>query len=195
MKTIKENEKKVFRIGDNVELENLEEVAKGIVIKGLKVIETSGNRWASRIIEKKDVDTFEDLKQIVILEIIENSYIISKECYRKINKYMYNYKINRIKNIEIVVNDDENISNIDKYSYINYIKEEQNEIEKKEMAKKFSIEILELTEKQKEILNIYSKINSYEKTSEILGVTKATVQTTIKRIREKTKKLCYSMEY
>jgi hypothetical protein len=188
-------EKKIYRICDNVEVEKIEEVASGIVLKGLKVIEASGNRWASRIIEKKDVDTFEDLKSIVILEIIENNYIISKECYRKINKYLYNYKTEKIKNIEIVVNEEENISNIDKYSYIDYIKEKQSYYENEKKKNRISIELLELTEKQKEVLNIYSKFNSYEKTADILGVTKATVQTTVNRIREKTKKLCYNMEF
>lgn len=188
-------DKKIYKIGDNVEIEKIEDVATGIVLKGLKVIEASGNRWASRIIEKKDVDTFEDLKSIVILELIENNYIISKECYRKINKYLYNYKVEKVKNIEIVVNDDENISNIDRYSYIDYITENSSYYENIENKNRISLEMLDLTEKQKEILSIYSKFNSYEKTSEILGVTKATVQTTIKRIREKTKKLCYAMEF
>ena len=186
--------KKVYKIGDNVEVENLAEVASGIALKGLKVIEASGNRWASRIIEKKDVETFEDLKSIVMLEIIENNYKITKECYRKINKYLYNYKIEKVKNIEIVVNE-ENNCNIDRYSYIDYIKENKSYYDNNEVVNRISIEMLELTEKQKEVLNIYSKLNSLEKTAEILGVTKSTVQITIKRIREKTKKLCYAVEF
>lgn len=186
--------KKIYRIGDNVEIEKIEEVAKGIVKKALKVVETSGNRWATRIIEGQDRDTLEDLQQLVILEIIENNYIISKECYRKINKYLYNYKINRVKNVEIVINE-ENNSNIDRYSYISYIKEEQNDIENREIVKNFSIENLQLTEKQKEILNIYSKIGTYGKTAEILGVAKSTVQVTIERIRKKAVAVCGAIEF
>ena len=127
--------KKIYKIGDTIEAEELDKVASGIVRKALKVIETSGNRWATRIIEGQDKDTLEDLQQLVILEIIENNYVISKECYRKINKYLYNYKVNRVKSVEIVVND-ENICNIDRYSYISYIKEERNELEKREMGRK-----------------------------------------------------------
>ena len=195
MKTEKKEEKKVYRIGDKVEVEKIEKIALGVAVKALRVIEASGNRWASRMIEGKDLDTLEDLKSIVILEILENNYIISKECYRKVNKYLYDYKVNKIKNIEIVVNDDENISNIDKFSYINYIKVEKNSFENKEIAKKFSIEKLELTEKQKEILNIYSKMGTYGKTAEVLGVAKSTVQVTIERLRKKAVAVCGAMEY
>lgn len=191
-----ETMKKIYKIGDKIEnVEELETIATGVVIKALKIIEAQGNNWSTKIIEGKDIDTLEDLKQVVLLEIIENDYIISKECYKKVNKYLYNYKVDRVKNIEIVVNEDENISNIDRYSYIDYIKEENNIIENKQVAKKFSLDMLELTEKQKEILNIYSKMNSYEKTAEILGIAKGSVQTTIKRIKEKALKCCYAMEY
>lgn len=191
-----ETMKKVYKIGDKIEdLEQLENIASGMVIKALKIIEVKGNNWATKIIEGKDIDTLEDLKQIVILELIENDYVISKECYRKVNKYLYNYKIEKVKNIEIVVNEEENHSNIDKFSYINYIKEENSIIENKQIAKKFSLDMLGLTEKQKEVLNIYSKLNSYEKTAEILGISKGATQTTIKRIKEKAFKCCYAMEY
>lgn len=186
--------KKVYKIGDKIEVEELEKVASGIVRKALKVVECSGNRWATRILENQDLDTLEDLKSLVIIELIENNYKISKECYRKINKFLYNYKINRVKSVEIVVND-ENISNIDRYSYISYIKEERNELEKRETIKKFSLEMLNLTEKQKEILNVYSKIGTFGKTAEILGVAKSTVQVTIERIRKKAVVVCGSMEF
>lgn len=183
--------KKVYKIGDNVEVENLQEVARGIVIKGLKVIECSGNNWASRIIEKKDIETFEELQSIVILEIIENNYKITKECYRKINKYMYKYKKEKVNNVEIVVNEETNASNIDFNSYVSYMKELSSYYEKVENKKRFSLEMLDLTEKQKEILNIYSKINSMSGTAELLGISKSSVQTTIERIRAKTIKMCY----
>lgn len=186
--------KKMYKIGDKIKVEELEKVASGIVRKALKVIETSGNNWASRILENKDIDTLEDLKSLVIIEILENNYKITKECYRKINKFLYNYKVNRVKNVEIVVND-ENICNIDRYSYISYIKEERNELEKREITKKFSLDVLNLTEKQKEILDIYSKIGSMSQTAEILGVAKSTVQVTIERIRKKAVAVCGAMEF
>lgn len=186
--------KKVYKIGDKIEVEELDKVASGIVKKALKVIECSGNRWATRILENQDLDTLEDLKSLVIIEILENNYKITKECYRKVNKFLYNYKVNRVKSVEIVVND-ENICNIDRYSYISYIKEERNELEKREIVKKFSLDMLDLTEKQKEILNIYSKIRSMSQTAEILGVAKSTVQVTIERIRKKAVAVCGAMEF
>ena len=55
--------------------------------------------------------------------------------------------------------------------------------------------MLDLTEKQKEILNIYSKIGTFGKTAEILGVAKSTVQVTIERIRKKAVRVCGAMEF
>lgn len=183
--------KKVYKIGDFVEVEKIEEVAKGIVIKGLKVIEASGNLWASRIIEKKDLETFEDLKSIVILEIIENNYTISKSCYKKINNYMYNYKRDKINNLEIVINEETNATNVDLQGFVNYEREKSSYYEDIRENKRFDLEMLDLTERQKEILNIYSKTQSRQKTAEILGVAKSTVQVTIERIRAKAIKCCY----
>ena len=183
--------KKVYKIGDFIEVEKIEEVAKGIVIKGLKVIECSGNNWASRIIEKKDIETFEDLKSIVILEIIENDYKITKSCYKKINNYMYNYKRDKINNLEIVINEDTNASNVDLQGFVNYERERINYYENMKESKTFSIDLLDLTERQKEILNIYSKTQSRQKTAEILGIAKSTIQVTIERIRKKCLVLGY----
>ena len=71
--------KKIYRINDKIEINELEEVAHGIVLKALRVIETSGNKFASRIIEHKDDEMLEDLQQSVILELIKNNYIINIE--------------------------------------------------------------------------------------------------------------------
>lgn len=194
METIK-NIKKGYKIGDFIEKGELEKVATGITLKALKVIEASGNAWASRIIEHKDIDALEDLKQTVILVLLENNLQITKECFRIVNKYMYNYKIDRVKNMEIIINDDDGVSNLDKNSYVNYIKEEVNSIEKKEEQKNFNISMLNLTEKQLEILNVFSKMGTFGKTAEILGVSKSTVQKTIERIRTKTQKIIECIEY
>ena len=183
--------KKVYKIGDFVEVEKIEEVSKGIVLKGLKVIECSGNNWASRIIEKKDIETFEDLKSIVILEIIENDYKITKSCYKKINNYMYNYKRDKINNLEIIINEETNASNVDLQGFVNYEREKISYYEEEKANKSFSLEMLDLTDRQKEILNIYSKTQSRQKTAELLGVAKSTVQVTIERIRNKCLVLGY----
>jgi DNA-directed RNA polymerase specialized sigma subunit len=84
---------------------------------------------------------------------------------------------------------------VDFQSYVNYIKKEENILQKREIVKKFSLDMLNLTEKQKEILNIYSKIRSMSQTAEILGVAKSTVQVTIERIRKKAVAVCGAMEF
>ena len=188
--------KKVYKnkIGDKIEIEELEEVATGIAIKGLKVVEASGNLWATRIIEGKDVDTLEDIKQTVILKLIENNYTITKECYRVINKILYNYKKSKINNVEIII-EDNGSSNLDYNSYISYVKNNDYLYESENIKNKMLLKELDLTKKQLEILNIYAKLGSMQGTADILGVTKSTVQTTINRIREKTTKLINSVEY
>lgn len=191
----KENEKKVYRIGDKIEIEELEEVATGIAIKGLKVVESSGNMWASRIIEGKDVDTLEDIKQSVILKLIENNYIISKECYQVINKILYNYKKSKINDVEIVVNDENGSSSLDYNSYIEYVKNNDYVLKSENIKNKIALQELQLTKKQLEILHIYVKLGSMQGTADVLGVTKSTVQTTINRIKQKTSKLINSVEY
>lgn len=187
------NNKKIYKINDKINVEDLEEVAKGIVLKALKVIESSGNLWASRIIEKKDVETFEDLKQNVIVCLIENDYTIVKECYKIVNHCLYNYKVNKVKNIEILVNEDANTSNIDYISYINYIKEYKNGFMKEETKNKICLDALNLTEKQKEVLNIYSKLNSTRATAQVLGIAQKNVVKHLQLIRKKALKLCESV--
>lgn len=187
--------KKVYKIGDKIEMEELEEVATGIAIKGLKVVEASGNMWASRIIEGKDVDTLEDIKQTVILKLIENNYTITKECYRVINKILYNYKKSKINNVEIIVNDENGSSNLDYSSYISYVKNNDYLYESENIKNKMLLKELDLTKKQLEILNIYAKLGSMQETADLLGVTKSTVQTTINRIKQKATKLINSVEY
>lgn len=176
--------KKIYKINDKINVDELEEVAQGITLKALRVIETSGNKFASRIIEHKDDDTLEDLQQSVILELIKNNYIINKECYKIVNKMLYNYKNDKIKSVEIVVDDETNFSNIDVNSYVEYLKND-SAIEFKEIKSKFNIDELKLTKRQKEILNIYSKMQSIRDVANLLNVSKRTVQTTIERIRQK----------
>lgn len=175
---------KIYKINDKINIDELEEVARGITFKALRVIETSGNKFASRIIEHKDDDTLQDLQQSVILELIKNNYIISKECYKIVNKMLYNYKNDKIKSVEIVVDDETNFSNIDFNSYVEYLKSESS-IEFKDVKSRFSIDELKLTDKQKEILNIYSKLQSIRDTATILNISKRNVQTVIERIRHK----------
>lgn len=179
---------KIYKINDKIEVDELQEVAHGIVLKALRVIETSGNKFASRIIEHKDDDTFEDLQQSVILELIKNDYIISKDCYKIVNKMLYNYKNDKIKSVEIVIDDETNCSNIDFNSYVEYLKSESS-IEFKDVKNRFNINELKLTDRQKEILNIYSKMQSLQQTADILQVSKSFIEKTMRIIKQKAVKV------
>ena len=137
MKTMKENEKKVYKIGDKIEENEILKISKGITRKALKIIEASStnnaknkksgyNIYVTRLLENKDIETLEDLHQIVAMQLFRDDYIITKECYRIVNKYIYNYKKEKVNNIEIIIDDESNLTNIEKQSYVNYIKQENN---------------------------------------------------------------------
>lgn len=130
----------------------------------------------------------QDLQQSVILELIKNNYIISKDCYRIVNKMLYNYKNDKIKSVEIVVDDETNFSNIDYNSYVEYLKSDSI-IEFKETRNKISIDELKLTERQKEILNIYSKMQSMQKTADLLQVSKSFIEKTMRTVKQKALKV------
>lgn len=154
---------------------------KKILIKGLKVnYAFSYNKRIERILENKDTDTLEDLLQDLELMNLEEK--TSKEMYAYIDNYFYKTKKEDNATVEIIVNEEEEEENnaLDKIAYINYISN-NNYIEKQS----FDIDDLDLTDKQKEILNIYATTNSMSKTAEFLGVSKSTVQTTIERLRRK----------
>lgn len=166
-------------------MESLE--LRKILIKGLKVnYARSCNKRIERILENKDKDTLEDLLQDLELMNLEGK--TSKEMYSYINHYFYEIKKEDKATVEIIVQDqdqdqdeDEEENNaFDKIAYINYISS-NNYVEKQS----FSIDELNLTDKQKEILNIYATTNSMQKTADFLGVAKGTVQNTIQRLRKK----------
>ena len=103
METKKENVKKVYEIGDKIEENEIMKISKGITRKALKIIEASSvnnaknkksgyNIYATRLLENKDLETLEDLYQIVSMQLFKDNYIITKECFRIVNKYIYNYK-------------------------------------------------------------------------------------------------------
>ena len=198
--------KKIYKIGDRIEEEEIMQVSRGIVKKALKIIEASSisksknkkngyNVYVTRLLENKDIDTLQDLYQVVSMQLFKDNYIITKECYKDVNKYLYNYKKDKIQSVEIIINDDTNVTNVDFQSYVNYINKEEDILQKREIIKKFNLDMLDLTEKQKEILNIYSKIKSMSQTAELLGVAKSTVQVTIERIRKNAVAVCGAMEF
>ena len=155
---------------------------KKILIKGLKVnYAFSGNKRVERILENKNVEDLEDLLQDLELMNLEGKD--ASEMFKYIDAWCYGRKKEDTATIEIVVNgeeEEEENNALDKIAYINYISN-NNYIEKQS----FDIDDLDLTDKQREILNIYATTNSMSKTAEFLGVSKSTVQTTIERLRRK----------
>lgn len=153
-----------------------------ILVKGLKVnYAFSGNKRVERILENKNVEDLEDLLQD--LEIMNLEGKDTSEMFKYIDHWCYGRKKEDTATVEIVVNgeeEEEENNAIDKIAYINYINS-NNYVEKQS----FDIDDLDLTDKQKEILNIYATTNSMSKTADFLGVSKSTVQTTIERLRKK----------
>lgn len=153
-----------------------------ILVKGLKVnYAFSGNKRVERILENKNKEDLEDLLQDLELMNLEGKD--ASEMFKYIDHWCYGRKKEDIATIEIVVNgeeEEEENNALDKIAYINYISN-NNYVEKQS----FDLENLELTDKQKEILNIYATTNSMSKTADFLRVSKSTVQTTIERLRKK----------
>ena len=177
----------MYKINDKIKIEELQEVAKGMTYKALKVISTNGDKLAFEILEGKKPDIMEDLRQEVILQLILNDYVISKECFKIVRKILY-HKTKEV--LELVIDEDnkdqENENN--KKAYITYI---NNEYKTESKSNVFNVSLLldDFTERQREIINIYSKINSMGKTAELLGIAKGTVNNTIRRLREKIQAL------
>lgn len=173
----------MYKMGDIIKIEELEEVAKGISLKAVKVIATNGDKLAFEILEGKRPEILEDIKQDVILKLLENNLKIEKNCFQVVRSAIYRTNKN---NIELIIDEEKSdfLEYQDQKAYLQFI---DKEIGTKEKSKNFSIgELLEgLTERQKEIIFMYSKINSFGKVAELLGVSKSTVSNTIYRLREK----------
>ena len=115
------NNKKIYKIGDKIQKEDLQEVTKGIAKKAINVIATNGDKIAIELQEGKHRDLIEDILQEVATQIILNDYIISKECFKIVRSYIY--KKNR-DTIELIIDNDnstEFLDITDKKAYINYI--------------------------------------------------------------------------
>lgn len=152
-----------------------------ILVKGLKVnYAYSGNKRVERILENKNKEDLEDLLQDLELMNLEGKD--ASEMFKYIDAWCYGRKKEDTATVEIVIKDEEEEENnaLDKIAYINYISS-NNYVEKQT----FELDELDLTDKQKEILNIYATTNSMSKTADFIGVSKSTVQTTIERLRKK----------
>ena len=187
-------DKKIYRIGDKIEVNEALSVANGIVKKAVNVIATSGDRIAFELQEGKQEDLKKDLIQEVATQLILNNYIISKECYKIVRSYIY--KKNR-DSIELIIDqdgtdDDNDFKKMyDKIAYIKYI----NEYKEIKTSKQFNVnELLKgLTERQKEIIYMYAKCNSMQKVADLLGIKKSSVSDCIYTIRNKINKMQYEI--
>lgn len=188
-----ENSKKVYKIGDTIKEEELQEVVRGITKKAINVIATSGDKIALELQEGKYKDLWEDLLQEVALQIIQENYTITKKAFKVVRSYIY--RKNR-DIIELVIdadteNDTSEFYTIqDKKAYIQYISEYYNDTK---TSKTFNIDLLleNFTSRQKEILSIYAKTNSMQKTADLLGISKGTINNTLRRLRENIQKNQY----
>ena len=180
---------------------------EAIARKGLSVIYSCSkntNKYIIEILENKHVDTLEEIKQEIFLNILENGYIINgflnikkccfkvvnnknelillnkKNAFRCINNYIYKRKKEHLHELEIFTTE-ENQTNYDYISYMNYITKNENNYKKHTL----NIEEIGLTTRQKEILNIYATTQSICKVAELLGISKQAVDKTIKTIRKK----------
>lgn len=189
---LKENKKSL--LGYVVKNEELYNISKVIVNKSLKVMECKGNMYASNLYTYKNSyckDIYEDLLQEVVISIIENNYIIQKNNFMVVNNYLYN-NITKIKQFEKISIESEDANDVELLNYTSFLAYNDNKImieNTKKGNEKNIIKALELTEKQREILDIYSKTMNAQRTADLLGLHVNTIKTTIKRIREKTQKL------
>ena len=216
MNNLENKENKKTLINKKVETYELYKYAEIIAKKALKIIECKGNKKATEIIENKSyykLDEYEDIKQTIIENIIENNYTITKQTYYCVNRYINNIIKDETQSIKTKKYDEKTKKYIDTYikientsidaeiekdenttllNYISYLEYNQKsyyiENTKKENAKNI-INALQLTEKQTEILNMYSKLQNKQKTAELLGISKQAIDITIKRIKEKLIKL------
>lgn len=186
--------KKIYKIGDKIEVDEILSVANGIVKKAVNVIATSGDRIALELQENKHIDLKQDLVQEVATQLILNNYIISKECYKIVRSYIY--KKNR-DTIELIIDEDGTDEGndfkkmYDKIAYVKYI----NEYKEVKNSKQFNINKLMdgLTERQKEIIYMYAKCNSMQKVADLLGIKKSSVSDAIYTIRNKISKMQYEI--
>ena len=162
---------------------NTEELKK-LMLKGLRVnYACSCSKRVLRMLENQAREDVEDLLQDLEVMNLEKKSV--EELYKYIDKFCNNRRREEKTEISLIIDDDDDkLSEVDKVAYIKYFNN-NNYVEEQT----FDIDKLELTDRQKEILNIYATTNSIRKTAEILKVSASTVQVTIERIRNKLKVL------
>ena len=178
---MKENQKTL--LNQKIKVEDLEKYSEIIVKKALKVISCSGSIYAIKLLENKDVNTLEDLKQEVALQLILDNYIINKNTFKVVRSYIYkNYEKTEI---EIFTTEEEEEKATEKESYISYINSngtEKQKASKIDLKKLYSI----LSDTEKKIFQYYFINNMKQKNiAEMLDIKKQNITTYILRIKQK----------
>lgn len=144
VKGIKKNVKKLT----NEKVEGLDidyGVVEAITYKCLKVVYSkSGDAFVNDILTFRKSEVLEDLQQAVVVAMLESGYILNnvlkigkhafrcngvkfrllnkKYVYRTVNGCLYNYRKENVKNMEIIVNEN-NRDNLENIAYLEFLKE------------------------------------------------------------------------
>ena len=178
---MKENQKTL--LNQKINVEDVEKYAKIIVKKALKVISCSGSIYAIKLLENKDINTLEDLKQEVALQLVLDNYTINKNTFKVVRSYIYkNYEKTEL---EIFTTEEQEEQATENASYISYIN--SNGTEKKKASKidlKKLYKVLSATEKK---IYKYYFINNMKKIdiAKMLDIKKQNITTYILRIKQK----------
>lgn len=184
-----------------------------VAMKALKVVATNGEKKALDILiyyKTKKLDDFEDLVQEVALAIVENGYILkdrlvikkhSFKLKKEVNGFKFISKVSKKNSYRVVRKAIYRLAKeeLNCYSYNDLVDEKNEYIEtlsykqfvlddtSYKLTKKatFNLNTLNLTNRQKEVLQMYASLKSINKVAELLGISKQAVSKTINVIREK----------
>lgn len=197
-----------FNANDKEFAQAVQVASAKILIKTLNVIYSkSSNQYVLDILQHKNIEELHDLQQEVSLQIlccnylyndiikIKNNYYKIKRNRRElqvldlqricryINSIIYHSRKNKenVIALDIIREQEERTECVS--CYIVEHTEKTNKI-KKQMQ---SIADLKLTEKQKEILQMYTSMRSTYRVAEALNISRSTVDTTLRRIKSRIK--------
>lgn len=197
-----------FNVNDEKFAQAVQVASAKILSKTLNVIYSkSSNQYVLDILQHKNIEELHDLQQEVVLQILSNNFIyndlikIKNNYYRikrnrrelqvldlqricrYINSIIYHSRKNKenVIALDIIREQEERTECIS--CYIVEHTEKTNKI-KKQMQ---SIADLKLTEKQKEILQMYANMRSTYKVADALNISRSTVDTTLRRIKSRIK--------
>lgn len=197
-----------FNINDEEFAQELQVASAKILTKTLNIIYSkSSSQYVLDILQHKNIEDLHDLQQEVIMQILTSNYMynniikIKNNYYRikrnkrelqildlqRICRYINSLIYHKRKNNESVIALDiirEQEERTECVScYIVEHTEKTNKI-KKQMQ---SIAELRLTEKQKEILQMYATMRSTYRVAEALNISRSAVDTTLRRIKSRIK--------